>query len=60
MEDVGLYLGHVVYFTAIWYIVWPFSVFYGYLVNVFPFWYVVPRNIWQPFGVSRDSRKKVF
>jgi hypothetical protein len=23
----------LVYFTAIWYILWPFGVFYGYLVN---------------------------
>jgi hypothetical protein len=26
---------------AIWYILWTFGIF-------FPFWYVVPINIWQP------------
>jgi hypothetical protein len=31
----------MVYFMAIWYILWSFVIF-------FPFWYVVPRNIWQP------------
>jgi hypothetical protein len=32
MEDVGMFYGHWVYFTAIWYFLWPFSIFYGYLV----------------------------
>jgi hypothetical protein len=41
MEDVGIFNGHLVYFTAIWYILWLFGVFS-------PFWYVVPRKIWQP------------
>jgi hypothetical protein len=34
--------GHLAYFTSIWYIFWPFGIF-------FPFWYVVPRKIWQPW-----------
>jgi hypothetical protein len=41
MED-GTFYGHLVYFTAIWYILWPFLVYF------FPFWYVVARKIWQP------------
>jgi hypothetical protein len=32
MEDVGLFYGHLVCFTAMWYILWPFGIFYGYLV----------------------------
>jgi hypothetical protein len=24
MEDVGIFYGHMVYLTAIWYILWPF------------------------------------
>jgi hypothetical protein len=45
---------------AVWYILRPFGIFYGYLEyflaiwNIFgylvyfsPFWYVVPRKIWQ-------------
>jgi hypothetical protein len=29
------------------YILWPFGIFNGYLVYILPFWYVVPRKIWQ-------------
>jgi hypothetical protein len=32
-EDVGLFCGHLIYFSAIWYTLWPFGIFYGYLVN---------------------------
>jgi hypothetical protein len=42
MEDFCLFYGHLVYFLR------PFDVFNGYLVNSVPFWYVVPRKIWQP------------
>jgi hypothetical protein len=42
MEVVGLFDGDLVYFTNIWYILWLFGIF-------FPFWYVVPRKIWQPW-----------
>jgi hypothetical protein len=43
-----------------WYFLWPFCLFYGQtlsgtfdtfcglLVHFFPFWYVVPKKIWQP------------
>jgi hypothetical protein len=49
MEDVGIFYGrlvyifyfHLVYFEAIWYILWLFGIF-------FPFWYVLTRKIWQP------------
>jgi hypothetical protein len=27
VEDVGQFHGHLVYFTAIWYILWPFGIF---------------------------------
>jgi hypothetical protein len=61
MEDADLFYGHLVYITAIWYILglfglyimaiwymlWPFGIFYGYLENFFTFWYVVPIKIWQ-------------
>jgi hypothetical protein len=32
MEDVGLFCGHLVYFTAIWSILQPFGLFYSHLV----------------------------
>jgi hypothetical protein len=33
MEDVGIFYGHLVYCTDIWYILWPFGIFHGYLVH---------------------------
>jgi hypothetical protein len=33
---------------AIWYILWPFDIFCGYFGIFFPFWFVIPRKIWQP------------
>jgi hypothetical protein len=49
MEDVGLLYVHLIYFAAIWYILWPFGTFYIWLFGIFfTFWYVVPRKIWQP------------
>jgi hypothetical protein len=35
-----------VYFMAIWYILWPFGIFYDHLVYVMAFWYI----LW-PFGI---------
>jgi hypothetical protein len=29
MEDVGIFYGHFVYLTAIWYVLWPFGKFWG-------------------------------
>jgi hypothetical protein len=54
MEDVGilhicpfgLFYGYFAYFVAIWYILWLFGIF-------FSFWYVVPRKIWQPWGILK-------
>jgi hypothetical protein len=47
----------LVYFMNIWSILQPFGLVYGNLVKVFcgnlvylfPFWYAVPRTIWQPW-----------
>jgi hypothetical protein len=33
MEDVGIFYGRLVYSTAIWYILWPFGILFGYLVH---------------------------
>jgi hypothetical protein len=49
MEDVGIFYGLLVYFTAIWYILWPFGILVGYWVYFLPFGYVVARKIWQPW-----------
>jgi hypothetical protein len=48
MDDVCIFLGHLVYFTACWFTLWTFGIFFGNLVHFSPFWYVVPRKIWQP------------
>jgi hypothetical protein len=32
MDDAGVFYVHLMYFTAIWYTLWPFSIFYGYLI----------------------------
>jgi hypothetical protein len=37
MEDVGVFYGHLVYFTANWYMLWPFGIFVGHLVTFFHF-----------------------
>jgi hypothetical protein len=43
------------YFMTIWYILLPIGKFYGHLVHfvviwyISPFWYFVPRKIWQPW-----------
>jgi hypothetical protein len=36
MEDLGLFYGHLVYFTAICYILLQFCIVYGNLVHIFP------------------------
>jgi hypothetical protein len=41
------------YFMATLYILRPFGIFYGHLVHFSRFWYVVPRKIWQPCGISQ-------
>jgi hypothetical protein len=48
MENVVIYAGHLEYFTTIGYILWTFG---NYVViwYIFPLWYIVPREIWQPW-----------
>jgi hypothetical protein len=48
MENLGIFYDHLVYLTAIGNILWPFGIFCGHLVYFPPFWYFVPRKIWQP------------
>jgi hypothetical protein len=57
MEDFGIIMG-------IWTILRPFGIlngqFYAYLVYFFPFWYVVPRQIWQPLMTSAHQTNAPF
>jgi hypothetical protein len=48
MENVGIFHGHLVYFTDTWYISEPFGIFCGNLVNSSRFGMFGPRKIWQP------------
>jgi hypothetical protein len=41
----------LVYFVVIWYILWSFGIFS-------PFWYAVPRKIWQPWCCFKCCRTK--
>jgi hypothetical protein len=41
VEDVSLFYGHLVYFTAIWYILWQFGTLYGYSVHYMVIWYII-------------------
>jgi hypothetical protein len=44
MVDVGIFYGHLVYFKAIWYILWPLvCIFCGHLVYFIVIWYIFPR-----------------
>jgi hypothetical protein len=47
-ENVDKFYAHWEYFRDIWNIIWPLVTFCVHLVNYFPFWYYVPRKIWQP------------
>jgi hypothetical protein len=38
---------NVLVFMNSWFILWPFGIFCGNLVYLFPFWYFAPRKIWQ-------------
>jgi hypothetical protein len=63
---VYIFYGHLVHFTAIWYILWPFAnykicILWSFGIGIFlSFWYVVPRKIWQPWcrrGKSTSRQK---
>jgi hypothetical protein len=52
---VSMFYEYLVYFTANWYILWTFGMFCGNLVYFPPFWYFVPRQIWQPCTKPSNS-----
>jgi hypothetical protein len=49
MEVVGIVNGHFVHFTVFCYILWTFGIVVV-IWYIFPFWYFVPRKIWQPWS----------
>jgi hypothetical protein len=57
-NTLGDYIyGHSQHLTAIWYILLPYGIFWDRLVHFPPFWYVVPRKIWQPCSKCRWQRQ---
>jgi hypothetical protein len=48
MEYFGIFYEHVVHFTDFCCILWTVGIVRGNLVYFSPFWYFVPRKIWQP------------
>jgi hypothetical protein len=58
MENLGIFYNHLVYFTAIGNIIWPFGIFYGNLVSFSPFWYFGQRKILQACSKPQRSRRK--
>jgi hypothetical protein len=58
MGNVGIFYGHFVYFTVIWYFYGHLVyIYYGLLVYLFPLFYVLSRTIWQPCWYV-NTRKK--
>jgi hypothetical protein len=58
----------LVYFMNIWSILqpfdtgilWTFGIFCGNLVLISPFWFIVPRKIWQPWSSTGFSTRFFF
>jgi hypothetical protein len=56
MEYIGVSCSHLIHFTVIWYILWPFDihilwsfgVFCGNKLYISSFWYIDRIKIWQP------------
>jgi hypothetical protein len=54
----------LVYFTSIWYNLWPFGLFYGHLVYFVAIWYILwlfgvfLEKIWQPWSRAEDWELK--
>jgi hypothetical protein len=42
IENVGIFYGHLVYFKAVWSILWPFGIFYDHLIYFMAIWYIFP------------------
>jgi hypothetical protein len=58
IEDVGIFYGHFVIFTAIRYVLWPVDIFSPVSVYFSPFWYVAPRKSGNPASDLNNCAKK--
>jgi hypothetical protein len=52
MEDVSMFNAHLVYFQ-------PSATFCDRLVYFSPFWFVVPRKIWQPCSAMEEKMERL-
>jgi hypothetical protein len=48
MENVVIFNGHLEYFTAFWFNLWPFGIVCGHFVYYSPFWYVWTKKSGNP------------
>jgi hypothetical protein len=46
MENVGKFLGQLVYFMVNWYILWAIGIFYGQLVYFMGNWYILGKSVY--------------
>jgi hypothetical protein len=53
MDNVGIFYGELEHFTAICYILLPFGIYCGHFLYFLPFWFIVPRKIWQPCSTGQ-------
>jgi hypothetical protein len=49
MDDDGIFYRHLVHFTVFYSSLWTVGTVRCNLVYFSPFWYFVPRKIWQPW-----------
>jgi hypothetical protein len=54
-ENVDIFYDRLEYFMYIRDVLGPFETFCVHLVNFSPFWYHVPRQIWQPWCWDFDA-----
>jgi hypothetical protein len=56
MDNVDMFYDPLEHFTAIGYILYPFGIYCCHLVYFLPFWYIVPRKVWQPWHTPDLSK----
>jgi hypothetical protein len=55
MENVGIFYGHLEYFNAIWYILWPFGIVCGHLIYFSQFGMFEPRKNLATQGLACEA-----
>jgi hypothetical protein len=60
LEKVDIFYGHLEYFSAIWYKLWPFGIICGSWVYFSRFGMFGPRKSGNPGPLALESRETVF